>query len=101
MIDPICPLCKRVLVSGPSIDEHHLVPRSVKKNDDTITIHKICHRKIHSLFTEKELGLVYNTIDKLIEHPEIQKFVRWVSKKHPEYYDSSRESRERKNKRRR
>ena len=29
---------------------------------------------------EKELGRNYHTIDLLLAHPEIGKFVRWVSK---------------------
>ena len=96
-----CPICGRKLISGSSIDDHHLIPRAVKKNDDTITLHKICHQKLHSLFTEKELGVIYNTVELLCAHEEIQKFVKWVRKKDPEYYDSSRDHKERNKKRRR
>lgn len=89
MSEETCPLCGRLMVDGPSVDDHHLIPVSVKKNNNKIRIHRICHVKIHSLFSEKELGNVYNTIDKLLEHEEMQKFVRWVRKKDSEYYDSS------------
>ena len=99
MSEDNCPLCGRELIPGPTIDEHHLIPRSVKKNDNTITLHKVCHQKIHATFTEKELGLIYNTIEALREHEEIQKFVKWVRKKHPEFYDSSRDTKHRNSKR--
>lgn len=94
-----CPLCGRELIDGPSVDEHHLVPRSRKKNNDTVTLHRICHQKIHSLFTETEIAKFYYTIDLLLGHEEIQKFVKWVQKKDPTFYDSSRDHKERKRKR--
>lgn len=86
-----CPICKRELIDGPSVDDHHLVPKTFG-GKDKIQIHKICHRKIHSLLTERELQHVYNTVDALLGHEEIQKFVRWVSKKDPEYYDVSKDT---------
>jgi hypothetical protein len=85
-----CPLCDRELVPGPSIDEHHLIPRlKGGKNGPKVMLHKVCHSKIHSIFKESELARVYNTIEKLLEHEEIQKFVKWVTKKHPEFYESN------------
>ena len=63
-------------------------------------LHKVCHAKIHSVFTESELARVYNTIEKLLEHPDIQKFVEWVKKKPPEFYESSKEANGKKRKRR-
>jgi hypothetical protein len=96
-----CELCTRELVLGPSIDEHHLIPKlKGGKRGPTVIIHKVCHAKIHSIFTESELARIYNTIEKLLEHPEIEKFVKWVSKKHPEFYESSRESNGKRRKRR-
>ena len=95
-----CPICKREMISGKSIDDHHLIPKTFK-GKETITMHKICHRKLHATFTEREMAKYYHTIERLLEHEEIQKFVKWVSKKPPEYYDSSKETNIRKNKRRR
>lgn len=86
-----CPLCGRPMVEGPSVNEHHLVPKS-RKGRETVTIHRICHSKIHSLFTERELALHYNTPEKLQAHPEIERFIKWVSKKDPEYKDRNRTS---------
>lgn len=96
----ICPICQREMIAGNSIDEHHLVPKTFK-GKETVVIHKVCHRKLHSVFTEREMKNHYHTIERLVEHEEIQKFAKWVSKKHPEYYDSSIETASRKGKRRR
>jgi hypothetical protein len=92
-----CPLCRRLL-GTQSIDEHHLVPKTFK-GKETVTLHKICHRKVHSVLTERELANHYNTIQRLLEHTEIQKFVAWVAKKPPEYYSGSDETKVRKGKR--
>ena len=40
----------------------------------------------------------YNTADKLRAHPEMQKFIKWVRKKDPEFYDRNRWSEARKRK---
>ncbi|GAB4280119.1 MAG: hypothetical protein Kow0068_04250 [Marinilabiliales bacterium] len=84
----LCPICKRELIKGPSINEHHLIPKSLK-GKEKIIIHKICHQKIHSLFTERELLNHYNTVDKIIAHKEMKKFIKWVNKHEPEYYRRS------------
>lgn len=75
------------MIPGPSIDQHHLIPKS-KGGKIQEDCHKVCHRKIHSRFTESELAFVYNTWDNLRAHPDIQTFVRWVKKKPPEFLDS-------------
>lgn len=81
-----CPLCRRDLVPGPSIDKHHLIPKSLG-GKEVVVIHKICHQKIHSLFSERELLKIYNSIEKLRSHDDVQKFIQWVQKKAPEYVD--------------
>ena len=94
-----CPICKRELGSV-NVDEHHLIPKTFK-GKDTITLHKICHRKIHATFTERELLNYYFTIDRILENEHIQAFVKWVSKKPSDFYDSTKDTSERKSKRRR
>lgn len=84
----ICPLCSRNIEGKKS--DHHLVPvlkggRHLQK----VTLHQICHDKIHSIFTERELSVSYNSIEKLLAHPEIKKFVQWLLKKPDDFYDSS------------
>lgn len=80
-----CPLCGRELVDDDSADEHHLVPKSrggvVKEK-----VHRICHRKIHATFTEKELAQNFHTWQSLREHPAIAEFIRWVAGKPPQFY---------------
>lgn len=83
-----CPLCGRPLVPGKSVDEHHLIPKS-QGGRETHTMHRICHRKIHATFTEKELARNYSTWALLQSHEDITAFIMWVKKKAPEYYDNS------------
>jgi len=80
-----CPLCGRQLVAGESVDEHHLVPKS-QGGTAKEQMHRICHRKIHATFTEKELARSYHTWQSLREHPVIADFIEWVKAKPPEFY---------------
>ncbi|MCA1245122.1 hypothetical protein [Massilia sp. MS-15] len=79
-----CPLCGRVL-GNVNIDRHHLVPKSFKGKEQ-FPIHKICHRKIHSALTERELLQHYHTWDALRGHADIRSFIDWVAKKPPGFY---------------
>ena len=94
-----CPLCGRLL-GFTNVDEHHLVPKTFK-GKETVTLHRICHRAIHANLTERELLKHFHTIERLLEHQGIQKFVGWVQNKDIEYYSSVEESSDRKGKRRR
>lgn len=83
--DP-CPLCGRPLVPGPSVDEHHWIPKS-EGGRVTSTIHKVCHRALHARFSERELATLYATPEAVLADPEMARFVRWVRKRPPEYLD--------------
>lgn len=85
----LCPLCGRLLAPGPSVDEHHLVPRSQGGKTKAL-IHRICHRKIHATLSERDLARGFNTWEALLGHPDIATFVRWVANKPPAFYDNSR-----------
>jgi HNH endonuclease len=86
--EDICALCGRLL--APPYNKHHLVPISKGgRHTPTILLHKICHDKIHAVLPAKELKRYYHTIERLQQQPEIAKFVAWVNKKEPEFYDSS------------
>ena len=89
-----CPICERPLT--PNAQKHHLIPKTFK-GKKTVQLHPICHRKIHSLFTERELYNYYHTIDRLINHPDIVKFIKWVKKKDPEFYSKTKESKRKNN----
>ena len=71
------------MIPGASLNEHHLVPKSYGGAEKHV-MHKVCHNKIHSVLSEAELALIYNSFEKLKEHPEIQKFIKWVRKQDPE-----------------
>ena len=86
-----CSLCHRVTKRGTT--EHHLIPRTCHANkwfkkrftrerlQEKIDVCRDCHKAIHRLVPdEKELGRHYNTIDALLGHPEIEKFVAWVKR---------------------
>lgn len=95
-----CSVCNREMIPGKSIDEHHLIPKTFG-GKETILLHRICHTKIHTCLSEREMQHYYHTIERLLEHEEIQKFVRWVSKKDPEFYIKNKDTKERRSKRRR
>ncbi len=95
----LCRLCDRPLGSPRLTSKHHLVPMSKGgKKGKTVELHNICHRKIHAALTNGEIAKNYTTIEQLQKHEEIQKFILWVSKKQPEFYDRSRDSLARKSK---
>lgn len=85
-----CEMCNRIM----DCDEHHLIPKTNHRNKwflkqftiDEMKSRRIwtcldCHSVIHRFIPdEKELGKNYNTKKLLLAHPEIAKFVRWVSK---------------------
>jgi hypothetical protein len=86
--DGMCPLCERELVEP--MNRHHLLPLSKGgKGTPTLIMHKICHSKVHAVLNEKELRDYYHTIERLRDHEEIAKFIKWVKKKPPEFYDGS------------
>lgn len=55
----------------------------------TVLLHKICHDKIHSVLTEKELKTYYHTIERIKTVEEIEKFITWLQKKPNDFYDGS------------
>ena len=83
-----CPLCNRELAEP--IVRHRLIPPSKGgKDSPTVQMHKICQAKVHAVFTETELKSYYNTVDRIKEHEEITKFIKWVSKKDLEFFDNT------------
>jgi len=95
-----CPVCDREMFSGKSVDKHHLKPKTFG-GKETELLHRICHTKIHTTFAERELDHYYHTWERLLESEEIQKFVKWVQKKEPEFYSKNKDTERRRGKRRR
>jgi hypothetical protein len=90
------------------MQDHHLKPVTFKSRtkevhdpNNLIRIHKMCHQKIHATLDEKELLRYYHTVDRILENEEMQKFVKWISKKPPEWYDKNDDTKSRKRKRKR
>lgn len=86
-----CELCEREV----STTSHHLIPRQVhSKNwckrmftrEETKTrradLCRDCHPMVHQYFSHAELGRTYNTVEMLLTHEKVIKFVTWVSKQH-------------------
>lgn len=75
-------------------NEHHLIPRkchkkkwfrkmfSIQEMKTRIAmLCKSCHKEIHTLIpNEVEMGKRYNTLEKLMEHPLVRKYVLWKRK---------------------
>ena len=82
----LCELCQ----CEPAHNFHHFIPRTLHRNKwfkkryareqmrQGIEVCKSCHHAIHDLVPdEKELGRHVNTLEKLLSHPEIGKYVQW------------------------
>lgn len=68
-----------------NLTKHHMVPKSCGGRE-TVPICRTCHRQLHVLFTNKELVVDFNNIDNLKAHPEMRKYLKWVSTKNPDRY---------------
>jgi hypothetical protein len=90
---PACVICSRPLV-GEREQRHHWIPRT-HGGKQVVTLHAICHQKIHSVFTERELLKYYHTAERILENTDMQAFVSWVKNKAPDFYVVSRETKKR------
>src|SRR5215813_740741 len=91
MSEKHCELCGRQV---STLTRHHLVPRtrhSNKRNKrdfdraDVKTriawLCRPCHNHVHALFTEKTLEREFNTLESLLSHPDVGRFVEWIRTK--------------------
>lgn len=88
--DIVCPLCDRPIPPAQR-DAHHLVPKS-RGGAQTAWLHRICHRQVHALFTEAELEREYHHVPALRAHPEMARFLDWVRRKPPDFFERTRKS---------
>lgn len=79
----ICWLCGRTL--GAVVQDHHLVPKS-KGGRETVPLHPICHRAIHTNFTNAELARIGTDRDALLNNHALANFVAWVKGKPPDFH---------------
>ncbi len=71
-----CDLCTREV---NTLTKHHLKPKSRGgTKGDTIMVCLSCKDMIHRLIPNKELDKKYNTLEMLLSHSKIQKYINWV-----------------------
>ena len=86
-----CELCGREVAE---ITKHHLIPQTRHKNkknkkdferkevkDRIAWLCGPCHNQVHATISEKELERAYNTIEALQNHPQLTKWIEWISKR--------------------
>lgn len=61
-----------------------------KKGRGTVPVHPICHRTIHTNFTNAQLARIGDVPERLKENPAVAKFVRWIADKPPDFHAPTR-----------
>jgi hypothetical protein len=98
-----CPLCRRPL--DGKVTRHHLYPQKYGRKKGhkahakeflVVSLHKICHRMIHALFSEKCLAEHINMIEALRTHPRMQSFLVFIEDKPPSFDAGVRKNKEKK-----
>jgi 5-methylcytosine-specific restriction endonuclease McrA len=81
--EAICWLCSRPL--GKRVEYHHPVPKS-RGGRDTVAVHPICHRTLHRIFSNAELGLFGASAAALRADPRMARFLAWIGNKEPDFH---------------
>lgn len=83
-----CVMCHREL----PLTRHHVIPRTVHSDskfkklftkeemNTVIMLCRPCHSAIHKFIDEKTMALKFNTLEKLLAHEKVQKWVPYISK---------------------
>ena len=85
-----CWLCSRPM--GEVTEWHHPVPKS-RGGRSREPVHPICHQTIHANFTNSDLEKRYSTVEALLGHEEIRRFVDWIANKPPDFYAPTKDRR--------
>ncbi|GLE03764.1 hypothetical protein PINS_up012666 [Pythium insidiosum] len=83
----VCEMCERPM----RLTFHHLIPRvthakflklgySREYLNSGVMICRPCHSKIHSTESNKTLAREFNTLEKLVAHPEIARWIHYARK---------------------
>ena len=88
--EEVCALCGRP-VPPSERDLHHLVPKS-QGGRETAVFHRICHRQLHALFSEKQLAQQFSTVEALLADDQVRGFVEWVKTRPNGFYQRTRRS---------
>ena len=78
-----CWLCERQL--GAAIEWHHPVPKS-RGGRETVPVHPICHRTLHTALSNAELERLASDPVVLRQRPDIAAFIRWIARKPPDFH---------------
>jgi len=87
---PPCALCGREV---DQLTRHHVRPRQFG-GVLTEELCVACHHQVHALFTNRTLARELDTIEKLRQDPQIQRYLRWAQKQ-PDRHIPVRRSRSR------
>ncbi|TMW56246.1 hypothetical protein Poli38472_008894 [Pythium oligandrum] len=85
--EDVCEMCERPM----RLTLHHLIPRETHERyrkkgytqeflNTCARICRPCHSKIHSTEDNKTLARDYNTVEKIMTHPDIQRWVSYAKK---------------------
>ena len=80
---PTCWLCGRP--TGATLVWHHPVPKS-RGGRETVPMHAICQNALTTNFSNSQLERIGLDVDQLLAEPVIDKFVKWVAKKDPDFH---------------
>lgn len=78
-----CQLCGRSF-ERKALTKHHCLPRQKGgDHEDIELLCSQCHGMVHANYTNATLAILYPTIDKLRQAPELKGFLKWVRKQPP------------------
>jgi hypothetical protein len=78
----VCSLCKRESDNEAFFEFHHFEPiASRRKTNDGIWVCSQCGDQIHLLFNNTELRNQLNSLNLLLNHEKVQKYINWVKRK--------------------
>jgi hypothetical protein len=89
-VEEACWLCTRPL--GHLVEWHHPLPKS-RGGRVVVPVHPICHRTIHTTFSNGELACSGGTAEALRADPRVARFLRWVADKPPDFHAPTRRRR--------
>ena len=84
----LCQLCGR----ETALTFHHLIPRKLhrrarfaknysrEQRNEGIMLCRRCHRGLHKLYSEMELGSRLNSLEALQQDPAVARHVAWVAR---------------------
>lgn len=72
-----CKICGRE-TPEKYLEKHHLVPKTGK---ETILVCINCGDILHKLFDNSYLTYQLNSIEKILQHEEVKKWIAWIRKK--------------------